>query len=213
MTDQKNKQRSQYFQTIARHFFRHRGVPFYLSSKDLDLIARWEKMGIPLGTVLEGISRSFESCGPGKRKKSKIFSLSYCHPHIIKAFQLYRERRVGSSRGKSEREKKRERARAEVKMFLKKLPTPVRFLKEVYSQAYEFLSRSHVEEGKLELLDEEVERLLLENCPLEESEEDEKGGLKAEGGRMEKLLDIHKLQWVKCLRENHKIPYISLFYY
>lgn len=126
---------------------------------------------------------------------------------------MYRERRVGSRRGKSDRERKREKARAEVKMFLKTLPTPVRFLQEIYSQAYEQLSRGHVEEGKLELLDDQVERLLLENCPPEKSDADEQRSSMAEGGRKEKQLDIHKLQWVKRLRESHKIPYISLFYY
>lgn len=52
---------SKYFQSIALHFFKHRGAPFFLSSKELDYIAGWEKMGIPLHVVLEGIERSFES--------------------------------------------------------------------------------------------------------------------------------------------------------
>ena len=208
----KDKQRSEYFQAIARHFFRHRGTPFFLSSKDLDLITRWEKIGIPLRVVVEGITRAFENLGSKQRKQGKILSLSYCHPQVVKAFHQFKERKVGSKGSGSDRRDKKEKAMAEIKMFIKILPIEVSFLKNVYSQAYELLSQSKAEEEALELLDQEVERLLMEKFLQEKPEEREKD-VQKDRGRNENQLEIRKIKWVKQVRERHKIPYISLYYY
>ena len=213
MTKIKDNERSEYFQTISRHFFRHRGSPFFLSSKDLDLITRWERMGIPLRVVIEGITRYFESRGSKRDKQSKILSLSYCQAQVVKSFQQYKERKVGSRRNRPDSDDKRKKARAEVKMFLKIAPIPVTFLKNVYSRAYQLLSQRQVDEGRLERLDEEVERLLVEKF----LQEDPGGGEQKDTntGRKDNMdqLNISKKRAVKQLRERHKIPYISLFYY
>ena len=212
MSKIKDKQRSQYFQAIARHFFRHRGSPFFLSSKDLDLITRWEKMGIPLRVVMEGITKAFENLGSKQHKQSKILSLSYCHPQVVKAFQQFKERRVGSKGSGSDRRDKKEKAKAEIKKFIKILPIEVSFLKDVYSQAYELLSQSQPEEEGLELLDQEVERLIVEKFLQEEPGGRERDVRKERGGN-ESQLEIRRIKWVKQMRERHRIPYISLYYY
>lgn len=213
MTKIKDNQRSEYFQTIGRHFFRHRGSPFFLSSKDLDLITRWEKMGIPLRVVMEGITKSFGNRGSKQHEQSKILSLSYCQPQVVRSFKQYKERKVGSRKSRPDSDDKRKKARAEVKMFLKILPIPITFLKDVYSQAYELLSQSQVEEERLELLDEEVERLLVEKCLQEEPRGGEQKDARTDRKENTDQLNISRIKGVKQLREKHKIPYISLFYY
>lgn len=170
-------------------------------------------MGIPLRVVLEGMRRAFGNYGSKPHKKEKVISLSYCHNQVVKAFEQHRERRVGKGGIASDREKKREMVRTEVKRFLKAHPSEISFLEDVYSQAYELLSRGHLEEDELERLDDEVERLLLENFP-EETEgkrpvSDGEGG----EGRSDQQLAVWNLKRVKQWREKYRIPYISLFYY
>jgi hypothetical protein len=170
-------------------------------------------MGIPMRVVMEGITKSFVNRGSKQHKQSKILSLSYCQPQVVRSFQQYKERRVGGRKSRPDSDDKRKKARAEVKMFLKLLPIPVTFLKDVYSQAYQLLSQSHVEEEKLELLDEEVERLLVERCLQEQPGGGEQKDTRTDRKENTDKQNISRVKGVKQLREKHKIPYISLFYY
>ncbi|MDH5705215.1 MAG: hypothetical protein OEZ45_04275 [Candidatus Aminicenantes bacterium] len=208
------QERSEYFQSIARFFFKQRGAPFFLSSKDLDLIARWEKRKIPLPVVLEGIRRCFENYARKPGKKTKIQTLAFCEMQVLRDFDQHRERRVGLEGMRVEREEKRERALAEVMRFLEALPPEVGYLKEAYSRAQELLSRSHVDEEELERLESEVEALIWNRSP-----EDEKRKAKREAAVEFKWRDeeglsrISRIKRVKSMRDKHEIPYISLFYY
>lgn len=214
MATTKDKKRSQYFQTIARHFFEWRGAPFFLSSQELDLIVKWEKMGIPLRVVLEGMIKSFENSRAKKRKKGKIFYLSFCEFRVFKAFEQYKERKVGEKGMMLEREEKRERAKAEVEKFLKLLPSSISFLREIFSLAKKALSKKDFPEEELEQMEEEIEVLLFENSPNEEKEEvKNEVKRKYEFRNKEEFSSIWRIKLVKLLREKYKIPYISLFYY
>jgi len=206
--------RCHYFQTIARHFFEHRGAPFFLSSKELDLLARWEKMGIPLRVVLEGMRRSMEASRFGSKKRKKIFSLSYCDSQVLKAFQQYKDRKVGKSERIKEREEKKKKVKAEVDRFLKTVPSRVIYLRDIYSQARMVLSRKDFLEEELERLEEEIEELLFLRASDQEKER-VKNELRREYGNTneEDLASIWKIKLVKFLREEYKIPYISLFFY
>lgn len=207
----KGNERSQYFQSIARHFFDHRGAPFFLSSKELDLIARWEGMGIPLRVVLEGMRRSFEDSRPVKRR---IHSLSYCDYHVLRAFEQHKERKVGKREIMVEREEKRKRAKIEIEKFLRGIHPRLNFLREIYLQAQKVLSGKDFEEEELERMDEQIEELLFKNSP-----DEEKGKVRSEVMREYEFRDeetfssIWRIKLVKLLREKYKIPYISLFYY
>jgi len=211
---ERNKKRGQYFQTIARHFFRYRGAPFFLSSKDLDLIARWERMRIPLRTVLEGMKQAFEK-GPSKfRDQGKVFSLVYCQHHVQKAFEQYQEKKIGRKSLIPEKEEKREKARTDVERFLEIIPPQIQFLRDVYSRALVMLSAQSPDEEELERMEEEVEHLLVENLTAEEVERVKRQIRKEYGSASdEEFFSIWKTNLVKRLRERHKIPYISLFYY
>jgi len=208
------QERSEYFKSIARFFFKQRGAPFFLSSKDLDLIARWEKRKIPLPVVLEGIRRCFENYARKPGKKTKIQALAFCEKQVLRDFDQHRERRVGSEGVRVEREEKRGRALAEVKRFLRSHPPEVGYLKEAYSRAQGLLSRSHVDEEELERVESEAEALIWEHTP-----EDEKRKVKREAAAEfkwrdeESLSRISRIKRVKNMRDKHEIPYISLFYY
>lgn len=208
------KRRSQYFQIIARHFFSWRGAPFFLSSKELGLIAQWEQAAIPLRVVLEGMRRAYEKVRLRKGKGSKILSLSYCDFQVIKAFEQYKERRVGGRRIVTERKEKRNMAKAEVNKFIKTIPPPIYFLKDIYLLAQRVLSKADFKEEELERIEEEIEVLLFKNSSSEEKEKMRKEVIIKYNFRDEQeLSSIWRIKLVKHLRDKYKIPYISLFYY
>jgi len=205
---------SKYFQSIALHFFKHRGAPFFLSSKELDYIANWEKMGVPLRVVLEGIERSFESYRRKPGRKAKIQSLAFCDLQVLKAFEQDRERKVGHKKRIVERREKRDRARAEVERFLSKIPQQIGYLKEAYSLAQKVLSQTHFDEEELERIEGKIEELLWKNAVDEEKEKVKRGVLKDYEFKQEEEFErIFRIKLVKVLRDRYKIPYISLFYY
>jgi hypothetical protein len=205
---------SKYFQSIALHFFKHRGAPFFLSSKELDYIARWEEMGIPLHVVLEGVERSFEIYRRKPGRKAKIQSLAFCDLQVIKAFEQDRERKVGHKRRIVERQAKRDRAKEEVERFLGKIPPQISYLKEAYSLAQKVLSQRHFDEEELERIEDTIEELLWKNSLDEEKKRVKRGIVKDyEFKEKEEFERIFKIKLVKVLRDKYKIPYISLFYY
>ncbi len=207
------KTRSLYFQTIARHFFRYRGAPFFLSSKDLDLIARWERMRIPLRAVLEGMQKAFEATS-ARRPKSKVFSLAFCQHQVKQAFEQHQERKVGKESLLPEGQEKKKRAETEIGRFLKTIPPRVNTLRDLYARALVVLSEQNPDEEELERMDQEVERVLIEESSDKEIDEAKKIA-RAEYDSMneEEFVSTWKMKLVKHLRERDKIPYISLFYY
>jgi hypothetical protein len=209
-----DKARSRYFQTIAREFLERRGAPFFLSSKDVALVAGWERRGIPLQTVLEGIKRSFSS-GRGKpRPRSKVQTLAYCEPEVLRAFAQHRERRVGRTHKVNARLQKAAKLRTEVQRFLDGLPSQVACLRPLFEQARELLSLAEVEEEKLETLEEEVEERLFCGSPVEFRQRLADEIRSESGGRKkDELESILRTKVIKCLRDEHMIPYLSLFYY
>ncbi len=214
MTKKGNDKKSQYYQTIARHFFKHRGAPFFLSSKELDLIARWENMRIPLGVILEGMRRSLQDSRLGQKKKGKILSLSYCDFQVLKAFEQFKDRKVGKGEIVKEREVKKTRAKAEIERFLEALPSHLVFLRGAYSRARTLLSKKDFEEEELECLEEEIEELLSEKAADQEKKRVRDEVCKEYATKNdEELASILKIKLVKFLREKYKIPYVSLFYY
>ena len=210
----RDKKRSDYYQSIARYFFKQRGAPFFLSSSELDIVAKWEEIEIPLSVALEGIRRAFENYRGKPGKKSKIQTIAYCEPQVLMAYEQYRERRVGGDRKPAKREEKRALARAEVKRLLDTLPEKLGYLRETYSLARRLLSRRQVEEEKLERIDGEVENLIWEHSSQEERDAVKKTVRQAyKVEKEEELSRIIKIKLVKDLRDQCKIPYVSLFYY
>ncbi len=214
MVRRKSKERSEYFQSIARYFFQQRGAPFFLSSRELELVSQWESAQIPLPVVLEGIKRAFESYKRKPGKRTKIQTLSFCERQVLNAFDQYRERKVGSERMRVERTEKRKRAKAEIKTFLDSLPEQVGYLRDAYSRAQRLLSGSSAQEDKLEQIEGEIEELIRKHSSVEEKERIKKSVYSEYNvADDEEFSRIFKIKLVKAIRDRYKIPYISLFYY
>lgn len=211
--EKKQRGQDRYFQEIAHEFLKSRGAPFFLSSKDLDLIAAWEKMGIPLRVALEGVGRAFENYRAKPAARRKILSLAFCKNQVLKAFEQHKERKVGAPDKRNERDKKRKWIKGEVQKFLNDLPPALSYLRDLYAQALMVLSRKRVAEEELERIEEKVEELLFKNCPREEKERIREEILDKSSPGEEELLSIYQTRLVKFLRETYKIPYISFFYY
>jgi len=207
-------QSDQYFQEIARNFLKQRGAPFFLSSKDLDLISVWEGMGIPLQVVLEGMKKAFESFPTKKRGRHKIRSLQFCKRQVLMSFEQFRERKIGKQRGGYKRGDKRTKIKHEVQRFLDNLPSCFHCIEEKYKRVLKMLSQSNVKEEEFERMEEEIEELLFLHCPRKEKEKIEREILREYSHkREEELSSLLKTKLIKTLREKHEIPYISLFYY
>jgi len=206
--------RNQYFQVIAHRFLEARGAPFFLSSKDIDLITTWEKMGIPLKVVLEGMGRTFENYRAKPGERQKIHSLVFCKLQVLKAFEQFKERKVGSHKSRYEREKKRKIIKGEVQRFLSDIPSPLSYLEEIYVRALKILSRRDVKEEELERLEEEIEEFLFKNCPQRERERVKRDILeKYPFKEKDEFHSIFRIKLIKTLREMYKVPHISFFYY
>ena len=202
-----------YFQTIERFFFGQRGSPFFFSSKELDVIADWKKKGIPVQVVLEGISDCFTWQRKKPGRKNKIHSLVYCRSFVLRAFESYKERRVGSDlKGLGEEERRKQLGKA-AERFLNTYPEEIRELGEMFSRVKKLLSQKADEES-LEQIEQNVERLLIKKAPdsikkkirneVREEYPDKKGKEHAQ---------ILELRIIKHMREKYKVPHISLYYY
>lgn len=210
----RQSQSSRYFQEIAQAFFDLRGAPFVLSSKDMVTISGWEEMGIPLRIVLEGIHRAFENYRKRQRGGRKMASLIYCNADVLRAFAEFRDRGIGRRSKEVFREEKKNRVRLEVERFLQSLSPEVRFLKDIYEEAFKVLSSETVKEEELERMEDKTEELILRQAQETEKPEVETR-LKADfkGRTDSENLEIYKIQSAKIMREKYRIPHLSLFYY
>jgi hypothetical protein len=204
---------SQYYQTIAREFFRRRGAPFFLSPKDVGLIARWEKMRVPLDAVLEGMETAFENFRKGGRS-AKVLTLGFCEYQVMKAFGRHTERKAGGGRKTVSRDEKRNNLVREIERFLGAVPPGFEDLRVSFERALVLVRTAEAGEQELERLDDEVDESLWRGGSPEE-----KGELRRDavaefaGKRGLDLEEVVRTRLVKARRDRHKVPYVSLFYY
>ncbi len=208
--------RSRYYQTIAKVFIDLRGAPFFLSSKELDFVRKWEERGIPLRVVLEGIKRSFEQPGYRRGKRRRPNTLDYCHSFVMRAFDQYRDRQVGQKVAKaSGGERKRERKiLLEVERFLTGIPEEHRRLKPIYLRLHKKLLSGKTTEEELEKAEETIDRLIEENLSVAQIERIT-AEIRSEFGKTggAKFDQIFRIKALKTERKKHKIPHVSPFYY
>lgn len=206
--------RSRYFQEIARHFLAKRGAPFFLSARDLDLVSSWERAGIPLPVVLEGIEKALDVPRAGSPAKGKIMSLSFCRRAVERAFDQHRDRRVGGPGKAPGPRDKRNLILAEIDKFLARIPPDVSFLGENYSEARKIVSGPGIPDGELERLDEEIRGLLSARASSADREALRKELLSEFRHLGPKELETAlEIKLVKLLRDRYRIPYLSPFYY
>ncbi|MCJ7644847.1 MAG: hypothetical protein MUP28_10265 [Candidatus Aminicenantes bacterium] len=204
---------SQYYQTIAREFFRRRGAPFFLSPKDVALIARWEKMRVPLDAVLEGMETAFENFRKGGRS-AKVLSLGFCEGQVMKAFGRHAERKAGGARKTVSRDEKKRKLIPEIERFLRAVPPGFEDLRASFERALVFIRTAGAGEEELERLDDGVDEALWRGASPEEKEAlRRETAVEFAGKRGLDLEEVLRTRLVKALRDRHKVPYVSLFYY
>ena len=87
-----------YFTEIEEYFWRKRGAHLLVSPLDWAIVETWQKAGIPLGAVLKGIDRAFESWGRSRRAAGgrQLKSLAYCVDAVLDAAEEAQEAAAGS---------------------------------------------------------------------------------------------------------------------
>jgi len=209
------EERGEFYQTICRHFLQHRGSPFILSSREIELIAEWERMKIPLSAVLEGMNRAFEDRQRKPGRRTRVFSLDRCRIFVLDAYKQDCERHVGRTgerpfRGERD---KRKRILREIDGFLSSSP-PVHDLCDLFLSLRSDLKRGIWDEESLERAEAAVEDILVAQATPQEreriaaevvSEFDVKGTLEFDR--------IVRLKLIKELRTKYRVPHISLFFY
>jgi hypothetical protein len=87
-----------YFTEIEDYFWRKRGAHLLVSPLDWAIVETWQKAGIPLGAVLKGIDRAFESWQRSRRATGgrQLKSLAYCVDSVLDAAAEASEAAVGT---------------------------------------------------------------------------------------------------------------------
>lgn len=207
-------ERGRYYREIAAAFLRHRGAPFFLSAKDLDLVSKWETSGLPLPVVLEGIEGAFDATRPGARPRGKVLSLAYCEIPVARAWERHRDRKVGGTRKAPEPRDRKAAVRKEIDRFLAAVPPGLEALRGTFLAAGEALDTGGPSDEALERLDEKVEDGLRAGASAEAAAA-AREAVRAEHGKLARA-ELEKAAAVllaKRLRAEFKVPYLSLFYY
>jgi hypothetical protein len=207
-------ERGLYYREIAAAFLKHRGAPFFLSAKDLALVAAWERAGIPLASVLEGIESAFDSTRPHARPRGKVLSLAYCEVPVARAWESHRDRRVGGTRKLAPPRDRRTAVRAEIARFLSAVPPGFEAVGAVFADAAAGLDAGNLSDDDLERLDDKVEALLRAATPAGDAAA-VRETVRAEHRKLARA-DVEAaaaVELVKSLRARHRIPYLSPFYY
>ena len=114
-----------YFTEIEEYFWKKRGAHLLVSPLDWAIMETWQKAGVPLGAVLKGIDRAFESYGRSRRGAGKpLKSLAYCTDAVLQAAEEALEAAAGSA-PKNGREPKEPFPREELKAYLARNATQV----------------------------------------------------------------------------------------
>jgi hypothetical protein len=87
-----------YFTEIEDYFWRKRGAHLLVSPLDWAIVETWQRAGIPLGAVLKGIDRAFESWARSRRAAGgrQLKSLAYCVDAVLDAAAEASEAAVGA---------------------------------------------------------------------------------------------------------------------
>ena len=209
MTDE---HQSAYYRTIAREFLRRRGAPFFLSPRDLSLIASWEERAIPLTVILEGIERAFEN-RRDRSRGTKGLGLSFCERQVERALAQRTDRAAGRRKAAAPRSAKQARVRAEVERFLGSPQPAGPDVAPRFQEALGLLSRTPPDEEALERVDAEVDELLLARATPSERQAAHRDVQTDSPAPGEDIACQVRTQLLKMLRTRGRVPYVSLFYY
>lgn len=83
-----------YYAEVESYFVAKRGSPLFITPAEWDLVLRWERLGIPLPVLKQGIDRALER--PKARLRPR--KLGYCRQSVEAAFRRFRESALGARR-------------------------------------------------------------------------------------------------------------------
>lgn len=208
--------RERYFRGIADRFIALRGAPFSLSPADICLIEAWESAGIPLETVLEGLEAAF-ALRPGRgRAPGKIRTLSFCRAAVERALERSRERDVGrrSPELETRSTEKIKKARTAVDEFLSRRPAGFAALLPEFEKARSLLKAKRPDDEALERLDGKIDAWIRDSAgPARLGDAEAAVDRDHPGLRGPEKESAARIRLVRNLREKHRIPYVSLYYY
>jgi hypothetical protein len=212
MTDD-DKDRSGYYQSIARAFLERRGAPLLLSARDQALIGSWEARRIPLRVVLEAIVRTFDDLRSARRGTRGI-SLGRCERRVDEAFAQHRDRGAGGRATAGTGPGKPERARREIEKALRGLPPEDGEMAGLLRSALTALDTPKPDEAVLERIDADVEELLWVRATAAEKDAAASEARRELGGRASAdLAGAARRRVVMAARAGRRIPHASLFYH
>lgn len=209
------KAREEYYRAISQYFLEHRGAPIFLSSQELNAIADWEKMKIPLRVVLDGLRQAFENRRQRAGRQAKFFSLNQCQRFVLEAHKQHRERHVGGERvSRDDLSVKREKILSEIDRFIAHSPPHLDELNWLFIRLRNELRQGIWDEEHIEKIDAQIEEILVNKATPKQRKQAEDAVLseyRAMGSDdFERIL---RLRLIKELRHKYRIPYVSPFYF
>ncbi len=214
------EEQSAYYQAVAAAFLKRRGAPFFLSPRDLALVAEWEAAAIPLDIILEGIERAFENRRDPARG-TKGLGLAFCRAQVERAWAQHRDRKAGGRAASSPRKPDKEgRARREIERWLSAEGgrEDLAPLAALYLRALDLVSAAGEAGGEtdaaLEALDAGIDEFLVARATAEERGRAAREARRdvPDGGAAE-VEAAARTRLVKALRGRSRAPYVSLYYY
>jgi hypothetical protein len=210
------KAREKYYRGISRFFLEQRGAPFFLSSQELNIIAEWEQMAIPLRVVLDGLRQAFEHRKKRAGRQVRFFSLNRCNRFVLEAHKQHLERHIGGEKGVSPKELSETKGKiiAEINRYLAHSPRHLDDLNRLLSKLRSELRRGHWNEEDIEKTEARIEAILVKKAtPAERRKAAD--AVRSEYGnlRSEEFDRILRLRLIKELRHKYRIPYVSPFYF
>jgi len=210
-----DKDRSGYYQSIARAFLARRGAPLLLSPRDQALIAAWEARRIPLGVVLEAVGRTFDELR-SRGRSTRGIPLSRCERQVDEAFAQHRDRGAGSRgpAGAAAKPGKTGRARKEIEKALQGPAAGDPEIAGLLRGALAVLEPPGGDEEELERIDGRIEDLLWTQATAAEKAAAQTEARRELRDRPRAELDaaVRRLV-VKAARAGRRIPHVSLFYH
>jgi hypothetical protein len=87
----------EYKDRVREYFSHKKGDGLILSPTNWIVVGKWEKMGIPLHIVIQGIDKTFENLRSGGLQQKRINYLGYCEPEILNSWKEYRKKNYPES--------------------------------------------------------------------------------------------------------------------
>ncbi|MEW6456352.1 MAG: hypothetical protein AB1410_06540 [Acidobacteriota bacterium] len=199
-----------YFNQISRKIEEICGKPYFFSARDVVLLRELFERNIPSRVINEGIDFAWEKFSIAKKRKR--FSFFASKKFIYKAYERYREKRVGLSKGNPL--KKIILIEQEVINFLKINSVEVEYLKKYYKKVLEDLEyvKQNIKTVEcLDSVDSKIEEEILKRITEEKKQEIIKILRKKYGKNVFMNDNMKRIGVLKYIRNKYRIPYVSSF--